>query len=409
MNLTSNTKRNLTKSFLAILIIFFYSPILSKGDLRYFLPEMIIYFVLGSYLFFRRLQNLKVSKVSKILIRYLLIYVLVILITLLLKGVYYPVYIQQFRLVFYTTVFYLFLDNYFEYLDKVKIFEILNSKLIYFGLAPIISIIIFFNDNARNIIYSLYVPIINKFDSVGYVFAGFREPGIFKDYYTSTIFLFTLFAFIIAKNSFFRNKYSIIDYAILLVSLSSTIVTGRTGLLFCLFYFLITFFLSHRSFKFGYKLILFPIIIMSSYFLVQNQSNSTLEWALEIFKSDGLKTNSSDTLLETFREFFIYLNYNDNILFIPLHPESFGIKDISFYSDSFLVQEVIRHGIWGVLNYLLLVFSLIRIFGGNKYIQLIIIFLFIANFKGGNVFFMERYNLFLWSGVFLFYKYQNKK
>ena len=328
---------------------------------------------------------------------------MVIFITILFKNEYYLEHVYQYRLVLMSTVWYVFLDNYFANSSPDSLQQTFGKSVLYLVGIPIIAIGSFFSDGFRELVYQIYKPAINIYDSVGYVFAGFREPGIFKDYYTASIFYFTLFFCLIYFRTYIsRTKFKVLDFLFLLILILAEIVTGRTGLYASILLLIFFILFKHKVFRFEVSFIfLSPLSILLFIFIINEINIDTINWAFESFVDSNLSTKSTAETTNTVNGFFDYLQSNLETLIIPLQPKKLGI-DLPFYSDSFYIQEIIRHGAWGFFAFLFFIFKLLHHFKRQDSIIMIVLisFLFLLNIKGGNVFFMERSGIFLWTSVF---------
>jgi len=389
--------------FIVLFLVLIYSPIILVGTNRYFIPEFIIYFVLGIYIFLFRFNRIRLTGISKILIQFNILYLLVIFATILLKNGYNVEYVYQYRLILMSTVWFVFLDNYFSNISETGLKKTFGKSLFYLIGIPIIGIVSLFSDGFRELIYKIYVPAINIYDSVGYVFAGFREPGIFKDYYTASIFYFTLFFSVIYYRRYITlSKLNIIDFAFLLILILAEIVTGRTGLYASALLILFLILFNRKTFRFDSSIIILsPLIVFAFITTISKIDIVTINWAFESFIGSDLSTKSTVDGVNTVVTFWDYLINNLDILIIPLHPKSFGIA-LPFYSDSFYIQEIVRHGIWGFLVYMFFAYKLFFYFKRmkNNNLNILVGSLFLLNIKGGNVLFMERSSIFLWTAIF---------
>lgn len=392
------------KGYLFFLFLIIFFPILESGVKRYFLPEFILYFFIFFYLIFQNGLKIRLGRISLLLIKYSAFYFLMILGILLLKGNYSVSYIYQFRLVVMTTIWFVFLENtftgnnYFTYLSKFRL------TLVILFILPLITLASYLNGDIRTAVYNMYKPAIQIFDSVGYVFAGFREPGIFKDYYTATISYFS----ILVATSYYKfsttKKNNTPYYLFLIVLLSAELVSGRTGFYFSIL-FLGTLMLKGETRKIHiFTLALgLPIIVYLITYL-DLFSVETLSWVFEIYNNFG-ETNSTNDFSQSVTNFWSYLEKDYTALLIPIHPDNLN-ADQPFYSDSFYIQEIIRHGIWGLIlnSYFLIALLRIAFKTKNFFLISLIIWCSIFNIKGGNVFFFERGGLIIWLLIFFLYK-----
>lgn len=388
------------------IVLFFgfiiYSPIYKSGDLRYFLPEFMLYFIVMPYVLLKNMFNIYLSPITKLLIKYVVSYVLVIGLVMILKGSYLIGHIYQFRLILMVFVWAVFLDNYFYNRDIIQTKNSFKWMIKICLMAPIVAVITYLNSGFRDFIYGIYSPVIAKYRSTGVVDAGFREPGIFKDYYTATVFYFIMiFALFLQHYKYKHDKFNLKEIIFIIVALATTLITGRTGFYVSLVFLMVMNIRYFKKIKISISVIfILPLLIYGFVEFISRLSIKNLQWAFEIFKNDG-EVKSNKILSNTIEAAWEYFNINSEALFIPLHVDNFGLQ-YKFYSDSFYIQELIRHGIWGVSIYLIFVITLLIYFIKQKNLfgVILIAFLSFLNIKGGNVFFMERYAILLWTVIY---------
>ena len=244
----------------------------------------------------------------------------------------------------------------------------------------------------RDLIYTLYDPQINHYDSVGFLYSGVREPGIFKDYFTYGVFL--IVSFYVAqynitacqgeRNTFLRGFQFLCLLTAFAVGRTPTIILALS-----LLYFNV-----RRNF---WSNLIFLFLLLLG---ISSLSTEVLDFALEFIRKGRIASGEAYT--NTITGFWSWISTNPKFLFVPAGTGNYSVA-LEHYSDNFYIQELMRFGIYGVVLFGAFAVWLIRASRGNRVLQILFVILAGVNFKGGNVFFMERCGQLLWTvGTIIF-------
>lgn len=375
-------------------------PIVKIGTLRYFFSEFVIYFALGFYIIDKLLKKkITFSKLSKIFLKFIIGYIGVIILVFIIKGEYLPIHLQQFRLSLTSIIWIIFLDFYSKKMTRIQVLNFIKRFINLLIIVPLITLFSYFNNSFRNIIYKIYDPQIAFYDSVGYIFQGFRETSIFSDYFISSIFLISYFFCLINYQNHFKSKIILFLYCI--ITFFAAVATARTAVIFIILISILFLFKAQKKMRKNLILILlFGAIVFS--FIQNIYSRDTITWFYEAF--DIVNNSSTNDLGQTVNISLSYLFTNYQYIFIPLHPPSFDILSLKFYTDNYYIQEIFRNGIYGFIIFFMMLHSLFKYFRSYNMILFYFLILTLINVKGGNVFFLERASIFIFTFLFFYDK-----
>lgn len=375
-----------------ILYILFIIIVLPPFNLGMYLSFDEILFVSISFLFILIILFYKKANFASYLLPYFIysiLFLLVGLISILLSFSYFDIgfFSSQFKNILITLVLGIFFSIALEG-KKITIKEILVILFI-LTIPSILGFFQFFDIfNFKNIIKNYYAFNLNAtYEN----YLTFRVNSVFTEFYTATIYYFIVTSFLVWF--YFKVKLDFIQKILIIIFIISNlliqIITARTGLVFSIFFTLVILFLNIKYIRYFFiKVILFLavcILCLNLFFNINDIESKALLRTFEFFSNDNI--SSTEHLSEMNRNFIIYLSDNIKILFFPIgHVQN----PSNFYTDSYYFQEIMRYGIYGLFSISIFYFLLFYKFRKNFFAIFTTLLLIVANYKGGNVFFMEK-------------------
>lgn len=398
------------------LILYLFFPVLDLAGHRIVLTEFYTYAIF--------LLNLKRLKTNPLVIPYAfyaIAFFLTVLFTALLAGVVinnHDIYTLRNIVQFYLALL-LFHSFFLELKEKYsrEQFEIfIFYSLVLLSIPALIVYLQRFNPfGFRELIMALYKP--KFFFLEASAFSEFRYTSIFQDFFTEAVYFCTvlglLFYFLLMNQ--LKKTWKGLTLLLLFFVYGAQFFVARTSLLLSLVLMAgILFFASRLTpIQALRKSLLFlilstPLVLLGARFVLGGDLVN-LEWALEGFSFFSAESStqaannfSSYKTMNSFMEnFYLYLKENPKALFVPSHDYNISVTlNPYLYTDSFYGQEIYRYGIYGILSYLIFILLLIKnLFRKSRMLLLLIIFYVFLNYKGGNVFFMEK-NIYIYAFVF---------
>ncbi|MGZ3789707.1 MAG: O-antigen polymerase [Bacteriovorax sp.] len=406
---------NIQKRIFIWLILYLYLPVLDLGGHRIVLAEFYTYCI-----FFLNVKKIRTNDlVTPYLFYFVSFFITVIFTAFLAKASINNHDIYTLRNIFQFYMAMLLFDTSF------CAFEVEYSRaefeLFLFRCLIILSIpalIVYFQRlnffGFRGIITSLYRPKFFFLDAAS--FSEFRYTSVFQDFFTEALYFITvmglMFYFFLVNN--LKTVWKIFTLILLIFVYGAQFFVSRTSLMvtFILMGGILFFSSGLKPLQSLRKAIMFfvlslPIAAIGVHFLLSSNLVNA-EWALEGFSFLSSEPTSSAHNFSSFtamnslvENFYNYIKENPNILFIPNHEYNLTVRDNPYvYTDSFYGQEIYRYGIYGIFSYLIFVVLLFRaLWRKNMTILLLVVFYIFLNYKGGNVFFMEK-NIYIYAFVF---------
>lgn len=405
-----------------LLIILILMPVLDINGHFINLAEFYLYIV-----FFLNLKRIQKSSLVPPFVIYTVLFFITTMLTASMAGEVlnnYDIFVirNMVQLIISLILFNSFLVTYTENDNEEEHFR---TFCWCFGILTIPALIVYLQSanlfKAREIVQFLYKP--QFFFLKAEDFATFRYTSVFKDFFTSSVYYIilcgSLFYFYLKSSLSTLRKLPLLF--MLLFNYGAQFFVSRTSLVAIPFLiFLLIIFGPAENYIMKVKRILFtsivvvPLLIVVAY-LVSNSGAVNFAWATEgfnLFSSNESSGSSSFELMNFWiLNFYEYVKNNPKILFIPKHTYDLTESSNPFlYSDSFYPQEIYRYGIYGIISYLIFVFSLIKTsIAKSKGLILFVLTLVILNYKGGNTFFMPK-NIYLYAFIFAFFTFsENKK
>jgi len=361
--------------------------------------ELVLYFGIILYgmsrIYLRQPIVIKLSNFSKPFLFYFSFMSVLILILIVIYGsIDNDVYIL--RTLAQGSIFLLLLELYFNPNDK-KIFD--RYVLFLFCILSIPALITLMQGSnvlgIKDITYELYKP--NVLDKE-LLYDGFRFPSVFKDYFTSSVYFLAVsisayYYYLVSETKSKKLFYLVVFFLTFVAQLYS----GRTGLIFTPIAIVMISFLVVFSEQIGIRkdsiftfLGIMLSVLISGFFAVLFLGLLEIEhimWAFEFFLNDELESASTEDLKNSTSYFYQTLAFSD---LIEPYRNSEVFNHNNNYTDSFYAQEIMRHGIYGIIIYIF--FSIYAIWKNKKNIFIIswVILFGILNYKGGNVFFLNK-------------------
>ena len=372
-----------------LLVIFLLLPILRIGGLRYYLPEFLPIILLLFNLLIGR--SLSLGRLPWGTLAYCLGFCLLIMVCLPLENRGYDA-IQLGRNIISSTATICLVSTYTKGVQHEDLKDILEFFAKLCVLLFLVTLAALNYAPIRDLIYTLYDPQINHYDSVGFLYSGIREPGVFKDYFTYGVFL--IVSFYVAqysitacqgeRNTFLRGFQFLCLFTAFAVGRTPTIILALS-----LLYFNV-----RRNFWSNIIFLFFLLLGIASL------STEVLDFALEFVRRGG--TASGEAYTNTITGFWSWISSNPKFLLVPAGTGNYTVA-LEHYSDNFYIQELMRFGVYGVVLSGAFGVWLIRASRGNRVLQILFVILAGVNLKGGNVFFMERCGQLLWTvGTIMF-------
>lgn len=398
------------------LILYLYLPILDVAGHRIILAEFYTYFI-----FFFNLRTIRKNDLATPYLFYFISFFITVVFTAFLARVginNHDVYmlrnIFQFymaMLLFHTSFLTFHANN-----SREEFESFLFRCLIILSIPALIVYLQRLNPlGFRELIISLYQPKFFFLDAAS--FSEFRYTSVFKDFFTEALYFTTVLGLIFYF--FLINKLGALWRGFTLVLLvfvyGAQFFVSRTSLMLMFPLMVgILFFASGLKPLHALKkavvflLITLPVVLIGMRFLLSGNLVNA-EWALEGFNflnSDDASPASSNfssfsAMNSLVENFYNYIIENPNILLFPSHEYNLTVTSAPFlYTDSFYGQEIYRYGIYGIFSYLGFVVLLLRaLWKKNRMILTFVIFYIFLNYKGGNVFFMEK-NIYIYAFAF---------
>tara|TARA_B100001057_G_scaffold497464_1_gene601628 strand:- start:924 stop:2198 length:1275 start_codon:yes stop_codon:yes gene_type:complete len=363
------------------------------------------------------------------------------------------IYINQFKLIFYSTIFFWIIllistifNNFSDIKNIFKSFAYLRFILFPFVLIYLLDrvnkkkFILFFNLIILFLIFDIFFQFYFKFDLLGFKLEDLGNPrmdrisGFFGSEFIAgtylSLFGFTAF-FLLRELKLFNRNFFFLLYLILLIS--SIIITGdRVGILLILsiFLFNIVFNNYHRKFFIGF----FFILIITSTILIKSSNKLSYRYIGNINSIIGINTLSEVKYENLIKSPWIshYLVSLEMIKDRPLL--GFGNKGFRKYCDQYLDKEkkssykhkctthphntyfeiLVETGFFGLFFFILFNFLIfIKIFKSNNEIVLLIysvIFTILNPLRPSGSFFTTWSGGVFWMivGILLYYLYINQ-
>ena len=390
-----------------IVLIFLLVPTIKFGNYRIYPAEIFSLFFLIVYYYGLFFGYFKEYLITRIFNNYFIFYLILVLLLTIAHSEYNSGFSSIFRNMF-TSLGFAFL---FENLALSGNFNIRFLRKLSFILIlpPVLGLFQYFNFySSLELLIKLYDPIIETQYSMGiYDFLGNRVPSIFKDYFHAGLYYILIGVFFLKLYGIIKSNYLLFFY---MITLLASFYSSRMAfylLLFLFIVFIVKNIFTRKGTIFFLTIVLLLIFTDFISYFTKYTNIEKHAWALELFLLNG-ETSSSNILFETFKNglSYIFSNLSLEELIFPA-PKSFNVTDFSFYSDSFYVQEIIRSGLLGIVIYMGFIFKLYKCFYKRyeffNFGLFLIIILFFLNYKGGNVFFLERCNLILVLIFIIFY------
>lgn len=402
------------------LALYFFFPVVDISGHRIIVPEFYTYVV-----FFMNLKRLRANPLVVPFFLYAVLFFMTVLFTSLMDGTLinnHDIFMIR-NIVQLILVIFLF-DSQFARLEKEmdrKQFEYFIFKcLAVLSLPAFMVILQRLNPfGFRDLVISLYKPAFFFLDASS--FASFRYTSVFKDFYTEAVFFLTLIPllfFFFLKNELNRS-WRVILVVLMLLVYGAQFFVARTSLMFSPLLVATTlFFISGLSFAQALRnailflLLSFPLALIGAKLLLGGDLVN-LEWALEglafwqsepesMGQAGKAGFSSYSTMNEWMSNFFQYIKDNPRVLFVPHHDYNLTESANRYlYTDSFYGQEIYRYGIYGMVSYFLFLLFLIKnLWGKSRMAILFVVTYAVLNYKGGNVFFMDK-NIYLYAFVFV--------
>ncbi|MFW5879252.1 MAG: hypothetical protein ACOCUV_00350 [bacterium] len=264
--------------------------------------------------------------------------------------------------------------------------------------------------NARDIIPALYKP---QFHYLGKsVFSEFRYTAIFKDFFTAAVYSSvagTIIYYYSLKNEV-KGIIKLLSFGLLASVYAAQFFIARTSMLLLPFSWIMITIIAFRSYwlKYTKRLAFLLLLVIPLAWLTVNFNFSqyiNLKWVMagfSILTNDTPGSSTSFIVMQDWNTNFLdYLRNNAWVLIKPFHTYNLTMTSApNLYTDSFYPQEIYRYGIYGIIIYAFLVISLL-VYAIKRSWPLVwlIIMMAILNYKGGNVFMMEK-NIYLYGFLF---------
>lgn len=282
----------------------------------------------------------------------------------------------EWQMVFYKAVFLLSLPAFFVFLQRINLFGF------------------------RDIMITLYQPKFHFLSAE--IFEDMRYTSIFKDFFTSSVYFIVLSLSIVVfyLRMTLPSKFKISLLALLFFIYMAQFYVARTSVIFIPIMIVLALLLIKRKNVVTKlrNLLIFSMLCLPGYFYVTelfiSSENLNENWTNEGF--------SSYEVMQTWnKNFYDHIAANPEILFRPNHEYDLNeSKNPNLYTDSFYPQEIYRYGIYGLIAYMYLVFSLVfTFFKTERGLLVITLCLVFLNYKGGNVFFMPK-DIYLLAFIF---------
>lgn len=398
------------------LILYLFFPILDLGSHRIVLTEFYTYVI-----FLMNLKNLRTNPLVVPYAFYAIAFFLTVVLTALLAKVVinnHDIYTIRNILQFYMglVLFHSFFSQVKNNFSKEQFEMFLFKCLAILCIPALIVYLQRFNPlGFREIIMALYKP--KFFFLEASAFSEFRYTSVFQDFFTEALYFCTvlglLFYFFIISS--LKKFWKGVLLFLLFFVYGAQFFVARTSLMLSLVLMAAVLFFASRLSPiqaarkaFMFLLISTPLAVIGAR-LVLGGNLVNLEWALEGFSflssepaTQNANNFSSYSAMNSLVEnFYNYIKENPRVLFIPAHDYNVTITaNPLLYTDSFYGQEIYRFGIYGMVSYILFVLLLIRaLIGKSRMVLTLVIFYVFLNYKGGNVFFMEK-NIYIYAFVF---------
>lgn len=233
-----------------------------------------------------------------------------------------------------------------------------------------------------------------------------RVASVFRSYFNATVYFFLISS--AGATLALNAKLRFVDRSLLLLAITSIFIaqiyTGRTGLVSIPVFAAITYCISVLPSKSRliirlasiFALGLCGIGVLSVVY--ESGAFESLSWAAEpviaLLNGESITSVSSVSDMQGMNErFYAFLANNLDIFLVPRHAYDLDYTMSEIYTDSYYFQELYRYGIYGAFAYLVLIVMLCKaaMTGNNTILLFVLIcFLIIFNYKGGNVFIMEK-------------------
>lgn len=415
-----STKSRIMIYFVLIICLFF--PTITIGGKNIMVGELLAYILLIHLVNYKKIFTINIHKVY---IKYFILYLVIMALSVLTSGSQLDnsnvnVARRIFQSIIYLLFFYKIIFHDLK-LDQ-KDFKSFFFKCLFLLSIPIFITYLQIIDFAgfKLFTYDIYAP--TYYSNPDAIFKGHnftnlkinRVTSIFSDFFTSAVYSvvlsITFFYFLINIKS---GKIRRVLILLLLITFISQFFTSRTGLLFIplsliLFSFHNIYYIRNKKIKkrafinIVKFLFLFVIVI---YILIDKYSGQ-FTWALKFLSIIGIgdfnEFASIQSSISNNNLFFYYLKNNLYILYSPMHDYfgGYGNKSRFGTTDSFYLQEIFRHGIYGIFIYIYFIIALLKKYGKSSFFFTVIIVLSIINYKGGNTFFMNK-NIYIYSFLFV--------